>query len=205
MKRLVIAIDCDDVLLTTAPHLVNFYNNTYGTTLELRHMYNPVEIAAWGTDAEDVAITRIHEFLRTEEHAAIAPNPEAIAAVKELAKQHELHLVTGRADFLEPVTQRMLDRYFPGCFRTVEHTNYLNLSTDNVLRRSKGEVCRAIGADILIDDHVKHGESALGRVEKVLIFGDYPWNQRKVLPAGMFRCINWNAVMEEVGKSAADR
>lgn len=202
-KKLVIAIDCDDVLIMMSPHLVNYYNKTYGTMLELRHMYNGAELKAWGTDSQEVAVRRIQDFSRTDEHAAVQPDREAVDAVRELAKHHELHVVTGRAESLEPVTRRMLDEHFPGCFQTVEHTNYFDPSTDAALRRTKGEVCQAIGADILIDDHIKHGESAIGRVGEIIVFGEYPWNQRKMLPKGMVRCTDWDAVIEEVENYAA--
>lgn len=202
VKRLVIAIDCDDVLVEVSPHIVEYYNKTHGAAIGLHHMYGPVVPEAWGTDDKDVAINRIHDYLRTDEHAAIQPSQEAIDAVKDLAERHELHLVTGRADFLEPVTRRMLEAYFPGCFQTIEHTNYLNPSTDAALRRTKGEVCRTIGADILIDDHIKHGESALQDVEEVILFGDYPWNQCEALPERMVRCVDWGTTIEEIEASA---
>lgn len=202
MKKLVIAIDCDDVLITTSPHLVEYYNKTYGTALELRHMYNGAELTAWGTDSQEVAVRRIQDFSRTDEHAALEPDQEAIDAVKQLAQDHELHLVTGRAASLESITRRMLDMYFPGYFQTLEHTSYLDPSTKADVRRTKGEVCRSIGADILIDDHVKHGETALGIVSEVIVFGEYPWNQRKPLPKGMVRCSDWGSVIKEVEEYA---
>lgn len=202
MKRLVIAIDCDDVLLTTSPHLVKYYNKTHGTNLELHHMYTPAKLESWGTTDDNEAITRIQKFSQTEEHAAIVPEPEAIEAIKELAKHHELHLVTGRADFLEPITRRMLNTYFPDCFKTIEHTNYLNPAAGATHQRTKGEVCKAIAAHILIDDHVKHGKTALGMVGEVIVFGDYPWNQQE-LPEGMVRCADWAATTAEVEAYAA--
>jgi len=200
-KKLVIAIDCDDVLVPTAQGIIGNYNERYGTSLHLKHMYRPASFDTWGTDDDDVAIERVNEFLRSDEHAKVVPSPEAIAAVKSLARQHELHLITGRADFLEPLTRRMLEEYFQGCFQSIEHTNFIVASTNNVIRRSKGEVCMMIGADILIDDHLEHGKSALDtNLKKVIVFGDYPWNQQEKLPDGMVRCVDWSAIIEEVSK-----
>ncbi len=39
MKRLVIAIDCDDVLVDTAQDLLQFYNQKYGTSLDETNFY----------------------------------------------------------------------------------------------------------------------------------------------------------------------
>jgi 5'(3')-deoxyribonucleotidase len=198
-KRLVIAIDCDDVLIATARHIIDDYNRKYGTRLNLGHMYKPASIETWGTDEDDVAIERVNEFLRSDEHARLAPDPKAVIAIKQLALQHELHLITGRVNFLEAVTKNMLEEYFKDCFQSVEHTNYVIPSTSKAIRRSKGDVCIAIGADILIDDHLEHANNALAtKLKKVIVFGNYPWNQQEQLPEGMVRCVDWTAVIEEI-------
>lgn len=203
-RRLVIAIDCDDVLLPTATAIIEDYNARFATALKLEHMYTPARMETWGTDNADVAIERVNEFLRSKEHATLAPHPEAVDAIKQLAAEHELHLITGRADFLQDVTQAMLDAYFPGCFTSVEHTNFIVSSTDTAVKRTKGEVCQAICADILIDDHVVHGKSGLEcGLEKIIVFGDFPWNRNEELDKGMVRCHDWPGVLSEVEKSAA--
>lgn len=199
MRRLVIAIDCDDVLIPTAEAIINDYNDRFGTSLELKDMYQPATLQTWGTDDNDVAIERVYDFLRSDAHASIMPEPEAIFAIKELAGRHELHLVTGRASFLEELTRGMLEQYFGGCFKSIEHTNFIVSSTNIATRRSKGDVCRAIGASLLIDDHVQHGHSVLdAELERVIVFGDYPWNRGEPLVEGMVRCNEWPAVLKEV-------
>jgi 5'(3')-deoxyribonucleotidase len=195
----VIAIDCDDVLMPTSQNIIDDYNERFGTKLTLHDMYQPARVETWGTDSDDVAIERVNEFLRSDKHAAIMPSERAIHAVKQLAGVHELHLVTGRADFLQDVTKRMLEQYFAGCFTTIEHTNFITSSTSSVIRRSKGDVCAAIGAHLLIDDHAGHGEGALRTVvERVVLFGEYPWNSPHILPAGMVRCLDWDSVITEI-------
>ena len=203
MKRLIIAIDCDDVLVPTAERIINYYNDTYGTSLTLGHMYKPASFADWGTDKDDVAIERVNDFLRSDEHATIAPSEETVQAVKKLAAHHELHLITGRADFLAALTKQMVGDYFDGCFTSIEHTNYIVSSTSTAVRRTKGEVCRAINADILIDDHLEHGRNVLDAgIKKVILFGNYPWNQSKALPAGSVRCTDWGSVVAEVDRAS---
>lgn len=198
-RRLVIAIDCDDVLMPTSQNIIDDYNDRFGTKLTLHDMYQPARIETWGTDSDDEAIGRVNEFLCSDEHAAITPGEEAVRAVKQLANVHELHLVTGRADFLQDVTRRTLEKYFAGCFTTVEHTNFIASSTSTAIRRSKGDVCAEIGAHVLIDDHLGHGRAALsGKVERVILFGEYPWSNDRILPSGMVRCKNWNAAITEV-------
>jgi 5'(3')-deoxyribonucleotidase len=204
MKRLIIAIDCDDVLMPTAEAIINDYNARFATKLELGHMYQPASIESWGTDSDDEAIKRVNDFLRSDAHAQIKPYPEAIEAIRLLSQMHELHLVTGRASFLEQVTARMLDVYFQDCFQSVEHTNYIVTSDDKTsIRRTKGEVCRSIGARVLIDDHVHHGRSVLeAGLEGVIVFGDYPWNRNSELSDRMVRCLDWPSTLKEITRIA---
>ena len=202
-KRLVIAIDCDDVLLPTSQAIISDYNRRFGTSLTLDDMYQPATLDRWGTDKDDVAIERVNEFLRSQEHAQLTPDPAAVEGVHLLAGQHELHLITGRADFLKEVTARFLDDYFNGCFTSIEHTNYIVPSTSTAVRRSKGDVCAAINATVLIDDHLVHAEEALRTLDRVIVFGDYPWNRRDALLEGIVRCADWPSVVEEVALYAS--
>lgn len=200
-KRLVIAVDCDDVLMPTAERIVTAYNRDYGTHLQLEHFYSPATLDTWGTDNDQVAIERVGRFLRSSEFAGLEPYPEAILAIQKFAANHELHLVTGRPDYLEPVTRKTLDQYFPGCFMSVEHTSYY----EGKNKRSKGEVCAKLNADVLVDDHIAHGMSVLeSGLQAVIVFGQYAWNQGNILP-GMTRCADWLFVESEIDRIALGR
>ena len=203
-RRLVIAVDCDDVLMPTAQAIADDYYRRFGVRVDLKDFYEPASHKSWGADSDEEVIERVAQFLRSKEHAELVPFPEAVMAVKTLAKNHELHLVSGRVDHLRPVTERMLSTHFPECFRSIEHTNFIVSSTSKAQRRSKGEVCRSIGADILVDDHFHHVQNVLtADVGRAILFGNYPWSQKEELLAGMVRCADWPAVIEEVERYAA--
>lgn len=203
-RRLTIAFDCDDVLIPTAEAIVNNYNIRFGTRLSLDDLYKPASVESWGTADNDLAIERVNQFLRSDEHAQLTPFADAVVAVRGLAEVHDLHIITGRASFLETVTRHMCDTYFTDCFKSIEHTNYITTSTDTALKRTKGEVAAALGADLLVDDHIAHASNVIeAGVESVLVFGDYPWNRLNTLPSGMVRCENWNTVVREIARYAA--
>ena len=97
----------------------------------------------------------------------------------------------------------MLAEHFPNVFASVEHTNMYASGHAAALKRSKGAVCRMLGADVLVDDHVFHGREVLRHgVENVVIFGDYPWNISESLEAGMARCASWASTYLEVMRIA---
>ncbi len=198
MKRLIIAIDCDDVLVDTAHDILAFYNNKYGTKLDESDFYSYSETTRdrFGVNTLEEAIERFNERLLDPEHHSITPSQEAIDAIHKLARKHELHLVTGRQDAMEAATIGMVETYFPGCFTSVEHTNYMT-ADHTAVKRTKGEVCQAIKADVMIDDYLGHIRDVLeAGIPQGIVFGDFDWGKRQRLPVGAVRCIDWQAVLE---------
>lgn len=208
MKRLVIAIDCDDVLTDTLPQVVKDFNQMYGTKVGLEHMYvdhNTIP-AVFGVKTGQEAIQRFHAIYKQKGYyEALKPIEGAVEAIKTLAQEHELHVVTGRQSFLEAATIYTLDSYFPDMFTSVEHTNYYKDDNETSgIHRSKAEVCLEISADVLIDDHVVHGEDVLkAGVKQVILFGSYPWNQRDEHVLGMVHCLNWPSTLKRIEEISA--
>lgn len=194
MKRLVIAIDCDDVLTPSVPSIVSWYNETHGTSAKDDDFYNEDPKIWDAVDAEE-KYTRIRAFLRSERFAQEAkPFEDAISIVHELAKLHELHLVTGRSQSVDIATHAMLDAYFKDVFVSVEHVGPMKQPDGTYFKRSKGEVCKLINADVLIDDNIHHAKNVLDTgTPHVIVFGDYGWNRNEPLPGG-HRCHTWSDV-----------
>jgi len=197
-KRLVIAIDCDDVVVESSPSIVAWYNKQYGTTLHLSDLYkhDADDLPAWGVTSRDEAINRVNEYLSTDEYAQLPPTREAIDTLVWLGERHELHLVTGRADFLESATRQWLVGHFGDLFVSLEFTNFIVPSGHEHKSRSKADVCKQLGADILIDDHLHHAEQVAQADVPVILFGDYPWNQADELSEKITRLANWSEVRE---------
>lgn len=194
-RRLVIAVDCDDVLIETTRFLVKDYNDKFGTKVELQDAHKPNN-PAWGTNDDGLILDRLSEIQNSKEYAEIKPITEAINAIRRLAKDNEIHLITARDGSVEVVTMIMLDKYFAGCFTSVEHVGK---------SRSKGEVCRQIKADVLVDDNVHHLSSALEYgVPRggALHFGNYIWNHLDNPIDGVVECHDWESVDREVQKIA---
>lgn len=188
-SRLIIAVDCDDVLINATHYLVGTYNERYGTSVQLAHAHmskNP----EWRAARSEV-FRRIHEIQRSEGYAAIAPSAQTIGAISDLTGRHDLHLVTARSDEILDVTRLMLDTFFRDSFLSVEH-----VGPD----RSKGEVCASLHADILIDDNLRHLEDASAHgVKGLLWFGAYPWQDPQTSNSdSIVRCINWAEVRERI-------
>lgn len=200
-RRLVITIDCDDVLVPTAYKVLDHYRDEFGHEVNPAHFYESTA-EDWGVHDLKHVNRRIEQYFRSKKfhHEGKIPYPEATVAIPALARHHELHLVTGRGKFMERSTAELIDEYFPNCFTSLVHTNYFKKR----FRQTKGQVCRDLSADIHIDDHTEHCENVLDAgIESAILFGEYPWNRTVKLRQGLARCVDWVSTVEEVSRIAA--
>jgi 5'(3')-deoxyribonucleotidase len=183
MKKLVIAIDCDDVLINASEYIVMTYNQLYGTNVQLETAHSSAS-PAWQADRTEV-FRRLHDIQQGGGFAVIPPRSDAIESIKRLAAHHDLHLVTARDAVIMGVTEGMVAAHFGGCFNGIHH-----VGPDN----SKGAVCELIGAQALVDDNSKHLFDALEHgVELAIWFGDYPWQTSQEFDEHIERAGDWIA------------
>lgn len=196
MRRLVIAVDCDDVLVRTTPYFVSAYNQKYGTNVPLNDAHIMSE-ELWGADTEEV-VRRIGDLVFTDEYKALGTSPEETEVLKELSKHHDLHLVTARKEEERETTKAMLDRDLPGVFTSLDLVGW---------QGSKGEVCKRIGADVLIDDNARHLHNAIEHglpKNGAILFGDYPWNKVDSTHQDLTYCLDWFSVQKVIENLAND-
>lgn len=170
-RKLIIAVDCDDVILPSTKYVIDEYNNRYGTNVCLADSHT-AGLDSWGvSDAETL---RRFEVIQTSDKYVRyqKPFPDAINVLKRLSKDHKLYMVTARAPGVIPATQAMVDRYLPGVFESLEHIG------SGV---GKGAVCRTLKADVFIDDKLSHLVHASDHgVKHCIWFGDYAWQNKDV-------------------------
>lgn len=194
MKRLVIAVDCDDVLVPTMAFFVDAYNKKYGTNVQIQRLHEE-DYDGWGV-ARDVLLERLGGLQNTDDYRSLGPSEDEAEVLQDLAKAHELHVVTARNVHEAELTQAVLDRDVPGVFASLELVGNAG---------SKGEVCKRLNADILIDDNLHHLKDAIQLglpPEGAILFGDYPWNSQDVTPTSLTRCKDWKAVGKEIDQLA---
>ena len=186
MRRLTIAVDCDDVLAATTPFFINEYNKAYNTNVQLSQAHAMTE-DVWGAPADEV-ITRIDAFMNTDAYKQLGPTAEEILVLKDLAQNHSLHLVTARKETERELTQAMLDRDLKDIFVSIDLVGW---------QGSKGEVCARIGADVLIDDSARHLHDAIKNglsKDGAILFGGYAWNAADSDHEDLTTCSDWPEV-----------
>lgn len=189
-KKLVIAVDFDDVLVETGVHLLSYYNHTFGSKVSPRDLYSQ-DPDDWLAPDMATVVARVNQYLSSDAYNSIPPKEDTQEYVRLVSSNHEMHVITARPPLLEAVTNRVIQRYFNGCFKSVEYTSHFH--KDAV---SKSSICLKLSADILVDDFTPHLTLALQDGVDAVLFGDYPWNQPEDSGQSFTRAKNWREMHE---------
>jgi FMN phosphatase YigB (HAD superfamily) len=190
--------DIDDVLVASAPGFVKYSNERWGHNL-VADDYHEAWDLVWGVSLEE-AIRRADELHISGVVGTYAHFPEAVAVLQNLAAKYEHLAGTSRRITLRPETEALIHQGpFKDLFSAI---HYLGIwDTDKPvkeqLKLTKAELCKALRADYLVDDQLKHCIGAAEAGVPALLFGNYRWNQTdKPLPNGITRVADWRAVQE---------
>ncbi|TFK36813.1 hypothetical protein BDQ12DRAFT_685924 [Crucibulum laeve] len=181
----VIAIDLDDVLCQTNEIVAEWHNQKFGTQMNLSHFYyyyywkNPF----WGTPK--VTFDKVKEFYSTDMIYRTKPVPGAREGVQTLRDMgYRLIIVTARAEDHADESWQWVNKHFPGIFDSVictgQFKDAIKTGHEIVTKLSKAQVCNDLGAKLLIDDSAENAIQVVTATKPtpVLLFGNYPWNQR---------------------------
>ena len=189
-----IAVDLDDVLTDTMAGVIAHHNELYHTNLTKDDFYSQNFSEIWG-GTKQAAVDEILAFHSSLYGIDTPPIPEAVAAVATLkAAGHELYLVTGRYDEVMDQTRDWIEKYFPQTFSGIFNTNHFSLKTTPT---TKAEVCKKIGATLLIDDNLDHAlGTARAGISVFLI--DHQWNKLDTEPENITRVFSWPEIVEKI-------
>ncbi len=186
----ILAIDLDEVVVDTAQKIIKNYNKTYGTSMKLKDYYSHDYKNTWKTPDVETAIQRVNSYLETKEYTNSKPVHMATNVIYKLKEKYKLYTITGRPDFVEEATRSWLHRYFPDIFEDIVFSNFY----DPTKVRHKGDICKELGIELLIDDHLGHILNVSKAGINGLLFGDFPWNEASQLPPNVRRVKNWEEV-----------
>lgn len=193
-----IAIDIDNVLAASAESFVVISNKLFGDHITFAD-FNEDWQKMWGVDHDEAE--RRGEVLRDNKYQkAYLPVVGSAQAIDELSKRYKLVLVTSRRKFAEQLTKDWLRQHFTYPFEEIIFADFwddVQKSKDGHLRH-KGDLFTQVGADIVIDDQLKHCIAAAEQGVQAILFGDYPWNETSELPSGIMRCKDWTEVVNNL-------
>jgi uncharacterized HAD superfamily protein len=183
-----IGVDFDDVLLDCNTSLSLFHNARYGTFYERKDIKSWYLEKTWGCTRQE-AIVRVKEWYESPEHVQSHPVAGALDAISQLARLHELHVVTSRPAQVRELTQEWLERHFEDQFSGLHFTSHFEPGIG-----SKSEVCRTLGISLLIEDSLLHARDVAANGTTVLLL-DCPWNQEAVF-GNIIRILSWEEAFD---------
>ncbi|CAG9464306.1 unnamed protein product [Pedinophyceae sp. YPF-701] len=197
-QRIRVAVDVDEVLGQFVESLNVFIEDEYGMQHTVSDYERYVFADVWGC-SQDESNHIVHSFFDSPHFAeGIPPMPGALESLQRLSSFCELHVVTSRQHVIEAPTLRWLDDHFPGVFEGVHFGNHFALAGSS---RKKSEICRDIGAAVLIDDNPGYAQDCAEEGLTVLLYdwlGTYPWSKMD-RPHPLIRSVSdWRDVEAEL-------
>ncbi|KAK9149283.1 hypothetical protein Scep_008040 [Stephania cephalantha] len=173
--KLVVAVDVDEVLGNFVSALNKFIADRYSTKHSVSEYYVYEFFKIWNCSRNEADI-RVHEFFKTAYFKkGIHPIPGAHAALHKLSAFCNLSVVTSRQNAIKDHTIEWIEKHYPGLFQGVHFGNHFALDGKS---RPKSDICRSLGAQVLIDDNPRYAIECADIGMRVLLFdyeNSYPW------------------------------
>lgn len=174
-EKLVVAVDIDEVLGNFLFALNTFIAERYFLNHNIAeyHVYNFDKV--WKCSLAEANV-RVHEFFKSKHFTeGIHPIPGAYQALLQLTSFCHFSIVTSRQNVIKQQTIDWVERHYSGFFREIHFGNHFSFDG---IEKSKSEICRSFGAQILIDDNPRYALDCAENGIEVLLFdyhNSYPW------------------------------
>lgn len=196
----VIAIDIDDVLSRSSEAFITYSNMRWNTTL-VQDQYDEDWSLLWNLDntREDhrLIVTERGSEILTNTIPTMSPVDGALKVLQSLKRHFDFCVVTSRRSDLKADTLLWLNRQYPGVFhqKKIYFTGFYDTIKEGSWKLSKGDILRDLGVRYLIDDQVKHCNSAAMHGITSLLFGGYAHQEKSaVIHEAVIQVSNWKAV-----------
>jgi beta-phosphoglucomutase-like phosphatase (HAD superfamily) len=185
MKKLTIVLDIDGVIFDTPVDAVNRANNVHGTNFHVSDIFNhhaEHDKSKFVIDGEDQFYVHQHAV---NDYSLVPGCREALTELQDEATF--IALTSRNYDAFYEDTKLALEKYLHGLISELFFTTAPGRSTHD---ETKGEIIKRIGGSVLIDDAVKHCESARAEGIDAILFGQ-PYNQAGHAYPSEWRAADW--------------
>ncbi len=195
MKRRVIGLDFDDVLMELHEPLFAYHNLNYGTKLD-KDSATTYDIWDIFKCEREEAEQRIVDFYHSEHHHKASPVLGGPEAIKRLSQDNSLVIITSRPEFIQERTLEWLERHYPKVFDHVCFTNIFR--GEGAVKKNKSKACEELGVDIFVDDNLDNAHDVASNGRPVLLL-DAPWNRNVDLLSNITRVYDWEHILKVLG------
>jgi 5'(3')-deoxyribonucleotidase len=191
MAKKTIAIDIDDVTADSTESLRLLVNERVGANLTKEHYRVPSSNHGgyyehvWETNglSDKVNFAAYNAEMETDQmHVPLMQG--AREAIDTLKKDFRVVFITARHPSWERATRHWFKEKFGDDIELHLAEGYNNGQT-----KTKGQLCKELGAEWLIDDVPSNCKTAIDEGIKTILFGEYGWHVD--IPEGVIRCKTW--------------
>ncbi len=184
--------DIDDTLAQSAPSLIAYSNEHFGTALTLDD-YDDSWCDMWGISLEE-GLRRQRQYVESGALARLMPHQGAQDAVAAIAEHHIQVAITARRRELAEVTRYWVGLHFNGLFQGIYHAGLWDNPTVQSATATKAAICQELGVTDHVDDQTKHCFAVAAAGIGGVLFGNHPWNRTDQLPQYVTRTPDMGAV-----------
>jgi uncharacterized HAD superfamily protein len=114
--------------------------------------------------------------------------------ILDLSKENEIFFITSRVDARNGTIESLNKNFPKSDFELFFSSNpYCNTKG-----KTKGELCKDLNVDLMIEDDPKYAEDCALKGINVLLL-DRPWNQNCIEHENIIRVKNWKEILERLG------
>ena len=196
MQKPLIAIDIDDTLADSTESLRIMANQRTGLNVpreayQVKGEYWGYYERVWAEHGVDKSYSfSDHKAEMELDQSSLLVIDGAVDALGTLATRYRIVLITARDRSWEAETRRWFRDRFDGIDFELYFTDHHH--DDKGL--TKGELCRQLGAELLIDDNDAHCRSAIDQGIGAIRYGTYGWHGDDVEEFAC--CRTWRDVLE---------
>lgn len=176
-----VAVDVDEVLGRFVYALNRFCLEKYQMDYSVENYWVYEFAKIWGCTPEK-SNQIVHEFFKSPHfNEGIPVIPGAYDALVRLSNTCDLVVVTSRQHVIQDATLDWIDKHYPSIFSEVYFGNHFAMHGTS---RKKSDICKSIGASVLIDDNPAYALECAAAGIHVLLYdwhAAYPWSK---LPPG---------------------
>jgi uncharacterized HAD superfamily protein len=194
MPKPVLAVDFDDVVAGFNLAFSQWHNTHHGTAVAYADICSYDMAHMYGVDQHTIE-HRVFDFCH-HHHDLVEPLHDAVEHLQLLKRRYRLAVVTSRCESIAEVTLGWKKRHVPQMFSEAHFTNGFATKFPG-RKRTKLEVCEAIGAVALIDDAVSHANEVSAGLGISVFLPDRPWNQEGVWDS-VTRVYNWEEITKQL-------
>ncbi|GKV03736.1 hypothetical protein SLEP1_g15987 [Rubroshorea leprosula] len=198
--KIAVAVDVDEVLGNFLSALNRFIADRYSLNHSVSEYYVYEFFKIWNCSRNEADI-RVHEFFKTPYFKkGIQPIPGAREALLNLSRFCNLSVVTSRQNVIKDHTIAWIEKHYPRLFQEIHFGNHFALDGRS---RPKSEICRSLGAKVLIDDNPRYAIECAEVGIRVLLFdyqNSYPWSKMETINQHplVTKVCNWDEVQQHI-------